>query len=92
MRDHPNVRTVQDALIAVDAVNGSGQPSEIRILPDGTIYVHNLTRAVAEVLQALAPHDQTFANRVTAAIPKQTKPSATAADPDRIEHELPNRT
>jgi len=66
--------------------------AEIRILPDGTIYVHNLTRAVAEVLQALAPHDQTFANRVTAAIPKQTKPSATAADPDRIEHELPNRT
>jgi len=34
MRDHPNVRTVQDAFIAVDAVNGSGLPSEIRILPD----------------------------------------------------------
>ena len=34
MRDHPNVRIVQDALLAADAVNGSGQPSEIRVLPD----------------------------------------------------------
>src|SRR5215468_1092991 len=34
MRDHPNVRSVQDALIAADAINGSGEPSEIRVLPD----------------------------------------------------------
>jgi prolyl-tRNA editing enzyme YbaK/EbsC (Cys-tRNA(Pro) deacylase) len=34
MRDHPNVRAVQDALLEADAVNGAGQPSEVRILPD----------------------------------------------------------
>ena len=34
MRDHTNVRIVQDALLAADAVNGAGQPSEIRVLPD----------------------------------------------------------
>jgi prolyl-tRNA editing enzyme YbaK/EbsC (Cys-tRNA(Pro) deacylase) len=31
---HPNVRTVQDALVAVDTTNGDGQPSIIRVLPD----------------------------------------------------------
>jgi prolyl-tRNA editing enzyme YbaK/EbsC (Cys-tRNA(Pro) deacylase) len=31
---HANVRTVQDALAAADAVNGSGQPSIVRMLPD----------------------------------------------------------
>ena len=34
MHDHPNVRAVQDALAFADAVDGSGQPSRIRILPD----------------------------------------------------------
>jgi prolyl-tRNA editing enzyme YbaK/EbsC (Cys-tRNA(Pro) deacylase) len=31
---HVNVRTVQDALIASDAVDGSGEPSLVRMLPD----------------------------------------------------------
>jgi prolyl-tRNA editing enzyme YbaK/EbsC (Cys-tRNA(Pro) deacylase) len=31
---HANVRTVQDALAAADAVNGSGQPSIVRMLSD----------------------------------------------------------
>jgi len=31
---HVNVRTVQDALIASDAVDGSGGPSVVRMLPD----------------------------------------------------------
>jgi len=31
---HANARTVQDALAAADAVDGSGQPSVIRVLPD----------------------------------------------------------
>jgi prolyl-tRNA editing enzyme YbaK/EbsC (Cys-tRNA(Pro) deacylase) len=34
MHDHPNVRAVQDALLASDAVNGDGEPSEVRVLPD----------------------------------------------------------
>lgn len=34
MRDHPNVQAVQDALLASDAVNGDGEPSEVRVLPD----------------------------------------------------------
>jgi prolyl-tRNA editing enzyme YbaK/EbsC (Cys-tRNA(Pro) deacylase) len=31
---HPNVRMVQDALIAADTVNGAGEPSIVQILPD----------------------------------------------------------
>jgi prolyl-tRNA editing enzyme YbaK/EbsC (Cys-tRNA(Pro) deacylase) len=31
---HVNVRTVQDALTAADAVNGSGEPSTVRMLSD----------------------------------------------------------
>lgn len=31
---HPNVRTVTDALLAADTVNGSGQPSAVQVLPD----------------------------------------------------------
>jgi prolyl-tRNA editing enzyme YbaK/EbsC (Cys-tRNA(Pro) deacylase) len=33
-RMHPNVRTVTDALTAADAVDGSGRPCAIRVLPD----------------------------------------------------------
>jgi prolyl-tRNA editing enzyme YbaK/EbsC (Cys-tRNA(Pro) deacylase) len=31
---HPNVRTVTDALLAADTVDGSGQPCAVRVLPD----------------------------------------------------------
>jgi prolyl-tRNA editing enzyme YbaK/EbsC (Cys-tRNA(Pro) deacylase) len=31
---HPNVRMVQDALATADAVNGSGEPSIVQVLPD----------------------------------------------------------
>ncbi|HEY2795991.1 MAG TPA: YbaK/EbsC family protein [Micromonosporaceae bacterium] len=31
---HPNVRLVTDALLADDAVDGAGQPSAVRVLPD----------------------------------------------------------
>jgi len=31
---HANVRTVQDALVAADAVDGAGEPSTVRMLPD----------------------------------------------------------
>jgi prolyl-tRNA editing enzyme YbaK/EbsC (Cys-tRNA(Pro) deacylase) len=31
---HPNVRSVQDALVAADAVDASGAPSTVRMLPD----------------------------------------------------------
>jgi prolyl-tRNA editing enzyme YbaK/EbsC (Cys-tRNA(Pro) deacylase) len=31
---HANVRTVQDALVAADAVDGTGEPSTVKMLPD----------------------------------------------------------
>jgi prolyl-tRNA editing enzyme YbaK/EbsC (Cys-tRNA(Pro) deacylase) len=34
MHDHPNVRAVQEALAGADAVDGSGRPSLIRVLPE----------------------------------------------------------
>ncbi|MEV6971100.1 YbaK/EbsC family protein [Hamadaea sp. NPDC051192] len=44
MHDHPNVRAVQDALACADAVDGSGRPSTIRILPEA---VHTAALAAA---------------------------------------------
>ncbi|NUT24279.1 MAG: YbaK/EbsC family protein [Hamadaea sp.] len=44
MHDHPNVRAVQDALDCADAVDGSGRPSSIRILPEA---VHTAALAAA---------------------------------------------
>jgi prolyl-tRNA editing enzyme YbaK/EbsC (Cys-tRNA(Pro) deacylase) len=44
MHDHPNVRAVQDALTCADAVDGSGRPSLIRILPEA---VHTAPLAAA---------------------------------------------
>ncbi len=46
MQPHPNVQAVQDALENAGARNGSGEPSEVRILPDA---VHTAV-AAAEAL------------------------------------------
>nr|MDT0662086.1 YbaK/EbsC family protein [Micromonospora sp. DSM 115978] len=44
MQPHPNVRAVQDALVGADARDGSGSPSQVRILPDA---VHTAAAAAA---------------------------------------------
>ncbi|WP_406083353.1 YbaK/EbsC family protein [Micromonospora zamorensis] len=46
MQPHPNVRAVQDALTAVGALDGAGEPSTVRLLPDA---VHTAS-AAAEAL------------------------------------------
>jgi prolyl-tRNA editing enzyme YbaK/EbsC (Cys-tRNA(Pro) deacylase) len=44
MHDHPNVRAVQEALDLAAAIDGSGAPSQVRILPDA---VHTAAAAAA---------------------------------------------
>ena len=44
---------------------GEGQVSELLILPDGRILVHNLTRSFAELLHELNPDAEQIASRVT---------------------------
>lgn len=44
MHAHPNVRAVQEALDCAEAVDGSGKPSQVRILPDA---VHTAVAAAA---------------------------------------------
>src|SRR5215207_3323243 len=44
MHDHPNVRAVQEALANASALDGSGEPSQVRILPDA---VHTAAAAAA---------------------------------------------
>ncbi|MGA9452169.1 MAG: hypothetical protein WBW41_12590 [Verrucomicrobiia bacterium] len=39
--------------------------SELLILPDGRILVHNLTQPFAELLHQLNPTDEQFASRIT---------------------------
>ncbi|MDQ7905904.1 YbaK/EbsC family protein [Phytohabitans sp. ZYX-F-186] len=41
---HPNVQAVQDALLGADARDGSGRPSEVRLLPEA---VHTAAAAAA---------------------------------------------
>lgn len=51
------------------------QTSELLILPDGTIYVHNLTREVAQLLQLLNPHDLQLKRRHLTDFPVTPEPS-----------------
>jgi prolyl-tRNA editing enzyme YbaK/EbsC (Cys-tRNA(Pro) deacylase) len=44
MSRHPNVQAVQDALLGTDARDGSGRPSEVRMLPEA---VHTAAAAAA---------------------------------------------
>ncbi len=44
---------------------GEGQVSDLLILPDGRILVHNLTQPFAELLHQLNPTDEQFASRIT---------------------------
>ena len=50
--------------------------TELLILPDGRIFVHNLTQPFAELLHELIPDDRQISSRVT------RHPS--------LSHELPN--
>ena len=44
---------------------GKDQVSELLILPDGQILVHNLTPAFAGLLRELNPDDEQISSRVT---------------------------
>jgi hypothetical protein len=45
--------------------SGESQVSELLILPDGQILVHNLTPAFAGLLRKLNPDDEHISSRVT---------------------------
>jgi len=45
--------------------DGESQVSELLILPDGQILVHNLTPNFARLLQELNPNDEQISSRVT---------------------------
>jgi hypothetical protein len=45
--------------------SGESQVSELLILPDGQILVHNLTPAFAGLLHELNPDDEHISSRVT---------------------------
>ena len=47
--------------------------SEVLIMPDGRIYVHNLTPALAAVLSELNPDDASFRQRVVTHVDAETK-------------------
>ena len=44
-------------------INREALSSELLILPDGRIFVQNLTQPMAELLHELNPRDQTMASR-----------------------------
>jgi hypothetical protein len=44
--------------------SGSGLTTELLLLPDGQILVHNLTPAFAGLLKALNPDDEQISSRV----------------------------
>ncbi|MEI6715094.1 MAG: hypothetical protein WCO60_15145 [Verrucomicrobiota bacterium] len=52
------------------------QTSEILILPDGTIYVHNLTREIAQLLQLLNPDDLQLKQRYLTQFAEPPEPTS----------------
>ena len=48
--------------------------TELLILPDGTIYTHNLTAEVARILSALDPGDATMRQRAAPEASTRTLP------------------
>ena len=46
-------------------LSGESQVSELLVLPDGRILVHNLTPAFAGLLHELNPDDEQISSRVT---------------------------
>ena len=47
------------------ASSGKDQESELLILPDGRILVHNLTQPFADLLHELNPGDEQITSRIT---------------------------
>jgi hypothetical protein len=47
--------------------------SELLVMPDGQIYIHNLTPEMAAVLAELNPDDPTIARRVIIHVNAETK-------------------
>ena len=47
--------------------------SELLIMPDGKIYVHNLTPVMAKILSELNPDDAAFRQRVVTHVDARTK-------------------
>jgi hypothetical protein len=47
--------------------------SELLVMPDGHIYVHNLTPEIAALLLELNPEDKTIARRVITHVNKDVK-------------------
>lgn len=55
----------------MNLVGASEQMTEVLIMSDGTVYVHNLTPAMAVALSALNPQDA----RISARIPQPARDS-----------------
>jgi len=70
----------------VEARPREGQVSELLILPDGRILVHNLTQPFAELLHELNPG----AEQISPRLPRRNATKAGAARHPSPDHELPN--
>jgi hypothetical protein len=60
--------------------NTMGSTSELLILPDGKILVHNLTPAFASVLSELNPADEQIQPRTAARAASQSEPHAAVTE------------
>lgn len=54
MREHPNIRAVQDALRVADTVNSTGEPSAVRVLPDAVTTAAAAASALGVAVGAIA--------------------------------------
>ncbi|HXI84358.1 MAG TPA: hypothetical protein VNL17_09755 [Verrucomicrobiae bacterium] len=54
------------------ATTGNASITDLRIQADGTIFAHNLTPAMAELLSALNPSDGPMKQRACAIKPRST--------------------
>jgi hypothetical protein len=54
------------------ATTGNALMTDLLIQPDGTIFVHNLTPAMAELLSAINPSDEPMKQRACAIKPRSS--------------------
>lgn len=58
---------------SAESVTAAELMSELMIMPDGRIYAHNLTPAMAAVLSELSPGDEAIRHRAVTHVGPETK-------------------
>ena len=80
MNDNPKTPSPVGVPKPLAVSENTPSTSELLILPDGKILVHNLTAAFAAVLIGLNPADEQISPRAGSTVANQDQPQTTGTD------------